>query len=101
MIDITDVDLVEFAKQVYALSATAGLGHLHYKPGELSQEEAEQLVDLNLDDGRVALSMDYVNGRCCKMMVFRNRDRLEIQDTWFDHSTDQLNELLRRCNIAR
>jgi len=66
-----------------------------------SRETAEQLVDLWREDDRLALSMDYVNGRACKMMVYRHGDKLEIQDVWFDHSTAQLDELLRRCDVRR
>lgn len=101
MIDITGVDLEEFAKEVYDLSVPVGFGRLNYTPGQLSDEEAEQLVDIFATDERIALNMDYVNGRCCKMMVYRKGDKLEIQDVWFDHSTDQLDELLRRCDISR
>ncbi len=100
MIDITSVDLKKFVKEVYALSAPAGLGFLHFKPGELSDEDAQAVIDRG--DDRIAASMDYVNGRGCKMTVFRNpHGKLEIGDSWFDHSPHQLDDLLERCGITR
>lgn len=100
MIDITSVDLKKFVKEVYALSSPAGLGFLHFKPGELSDEAAQAIIDRG--DECIAASMDYVNGRQCKMTVFRKPDgKLEIGDNWFDHSTGQLTDLLERCGIAR
>lgn len=97
MIDITGTDLVKFAQEVYALSQPQGLGIVHYRAGELDAETARRLVDEG--KGRIALSMDYVRGRACKMTVYKQDGRLEIRERWFDHSDEQLTELLRRCNI--
>lgn len=98
MIDITGVDLPEFVKAVYQLSAPQGLGFLDYTPKPLSDEEAEQI--LKWGDDRIALRMDYVRGRACKITVYRRDDRLKINDNWYDHTDEQLVELLRRFNIT-
>ncbi len=96
MIDITGVDLEELAKEVYDLSTGPGIS-----PDEIGSEMLEQIIDIYVEDPKIALNMDIVNGRSCKMMVFRKDDRLEIQDMWHEHSTEQLNELLRRCDVRR
>ena len=44
MIDITEIDLVEFVKRVYDLSKPQGLGFLHYEAGQLSTDEAKKIV---------------------------------------------------------
>ena len=97
MIDITGVDLVEFAQKVYELSSPQGYGVRQYVPGSLSSEEAQRFV---LPEGPVALSMDYVRGRTCKMCVWREEGKLTIGDSWYDH-TDRLfrNELLAAFDI--
>ena len=37
MIDVTGIDLVEFAKKVYELSVPQGMGILHFTPQALLQ----------------------------------------------------------------
>lgn len=89
MIEITGVDLVAFAKAAYELSQPQGMGWLHARPGPLDDATAEDLVR-RCASGSVALHMDYVHGRSCKMVVFREDDgRLMISDSWYDH-TDAL-----------
>lgn len=58
MIDITDVNMVEFVKKVYDLSRPQGMGMMHFTPVPLTDEEAKSLIN---DDGTV--NMDYVRGR--------------------------------------
>lgn len=101
MINITGVDLVQFTKDVYELSRPQGMGFLHYREGGLSDEQAQAEIDRCEGNDRIALSLDYVNGRACKMTVFRNADELTIQDKWFDHSEGDLEELLKRHSIQR
>jgi hypothetical protein len=100
MIDITGVDLPKFIKEVYALSVPAGLGFMHFRA--LTDDEAQRIIDREGDNGRIAASMDYVNGRQCKMTIFRKLNgKLEINDSWSDHTSSQLDELLRRCGVSR
>ena len=91
MIDITGTDLIKFVKKVYELSQPQGLGFLHYQEGGLSDEEAKTLIKEN---GNYVVNMDYVKGRACKMIVFRKNNKLLIQDSWYDHTDNQLKELL-------
>ena len=98
-IDITGVDLCKFVQEVYALSHPQSLGHLHYRDGDLPLAEAQARVNRCKDDKHVAVALDYVNGRSCKMTVHRHGDRLTINDSWFDHTSAQLAELLKRCGI--
>ena len=95
MIEVTGIDLKQFAKDVYDLSVPQGLGFLHFEKGDLQDEIADQLIS----DGHYPLDMDYVNGRACKMTVTKEKEKLFIADTWFDHTDNQLKELLSRHNI--
>ena len=88
MIDITGVNLVVFVKKVYELSVPQGLGVLHFKEGGLSDEEAKAIVS------RGQINMDYVHGRACKMNVFFKEGKWYISDRWYDHTNEQLRELL-------
>jgi hypothetical protein len=101
--EITGVDLEEFIQAVYALSCPVGLGMLHYKPDPLSKEDiSEWVASIAAHQGGndIALNMDYVLGRCCKMVVWRRQDRLYIRDDWYDHSPDELAQLLNRVGRA-
>ncbi len=100
MIDITEVNLVEFAKAVYLLSAPKDMGFLHAKDGPLPHADAVALVDAYKDDKEMALRMDYTHGRACKMNVFRNGERLKIEDSWYDHTNDELRSLLSQFDIS-
>lgn len=97
MIDITGTDLVKLAQEAYARSHPQGLGFMHARDGGLSQEDAQQLVNRERADGHVALDMDYVHGRAVKLTVFREREsgKLFIGQRWYDHSQDQLRDLLK------
>ena len=95
MIDITDVNMVEFVKKVYELSRPQGMGLMHFQPGAMSDEDAQSLIH---KDGTV--SMDYVSGRACKMCVRKDDGRLFISDQWYDHSDAHLEELLEHCGVS-
>lgn len=101
--EITGVDLEAFIQAVYALSCPVGLGMLHYKPGPLSKEDISEWVAsaaAHQSGNDIALNMDYVLGRCCKMVVWRRKDRLFIRDDWYDHSADDLQQLLQKVGRA-
>ena len=97
MIDITGTDLVKLAQHAYALSIPQGLGFLHARAGGLSQEDAQQIVNRERADSHVALGMDYVHGRAVKLTVRREREtgELFISRRWYDHTPDDLRELLK------
>lgn len=100
-IDVTGVDLVKLTQEAYARSIPQGLGFLHFTDGPLPEAEARRIVDRFANNDRIALSLDYVRGRACKLTVFREGDRLEINDRWFDHSASDLDGLLAAVGIAR
>lgn len=97
-IDITGVDLRKFVADVYDLSVPQGMGFLHARPGDLPDEVIDNI--LKNTPPAIAVSMDYVLGRACKMTVYRKEGALLIGAKWFDHSQEQLNELLRRHGIT-
>lgn len=94
-INITGVNLIEFVKEVYRLSAPAGLGWLHFIKGELTDEEAKKILDIWKNDRQFALEMDYIKGRACKMAVSRKVKNLYIRSPWYDHTDMQLEKLLK------
>ncbi len=97
-IDITGIDLIKFIKEVYKLSVPAGLGWLHFTEGELTYEEAKEILDIWKKDKQFALDMDYLKGRACKITVFRKDRRGEkifIYSPWYDHTDIQLKKLLK------
>ena len=96
-IEITGIDLREFAKKVYELSVPQGMGFMHFTDEPLSNEEANNLI---IEDYTYALDMDYVKGRACKMMVCKKEDKLLIGNSWYDHTDSQLQELLNHFNIT-
>jgi len=96
MIDVTGVDLVKFAQKVYELSAPQGLGVMHFTPRPLTDEDAKSMISST----KYPLDMDYVSGRACKMTVIKRNDKLEIGDSWYDHTDSQFKELLDTFGIA-
>lgn len=95
-IDITGIDLKEFVKEVYALSKPQGMGILHYQEGELSDTDAQEIIEKFKNSERIAISMDYVRGRACKMTVWKENGKLLIVDNWYDHSDLQFEALLKK-----
>jgi len=96
-IEITGVDLKEFAKAVYDLSRPQGLGMLHFTPTPLSDDEAASLVKPS--GNGIRLSMDYVRGRSCKMHVREKDGKLFISNPWYDHTNGDLISLLQKFDI--
>lgn len=92
-IDITGCDLIALVKKAYALSSPQGLGFLHYREGELSDDEAKSVIEQTAN-ARYAASLDYVLGRSVKLRVLKDGDRMMIYKSWYDHSEYQLRELL-------
>lgn len=106
-IDITDVDMSLFVSKVYAASSPMGLGHLHFVPGDIPEDNLNQIMEYykrNLaaakasEEGEWAksiLHLDYVSGRCCKMNVFYKGGIVFIRGYWPDHSEFQFEEFLK------
>jgi hypothetical protein len=97
-IDITGCNLVTLVQTAYALSVPQGMGFLHARAGSLTEEQAKMLIK---DHGRFPVNMDYVVGRAVKLSVHRTAEgKLEIADTWFDHTPEQLQQLLQAIGKA-
>lgn len=95
MIDITGADLRELVKAAYDVSQPQGAGFIHYTPGPLSDEEADEIIQRS-KGGNEAVYMDYVKGRSVKLGVITKDGRLYIHDRWYDHTPGQLASLLKR-----
>lgn len=102
MIDVTGVNLVKLCQEAYALSRPQGLGYMHFQEGALPEDEARLIVGQFASDRHIALSLDYVKGRACKLTVRRDADsdKLYIGGQWFDHSDGALRELLSRVGVT-
>lgn len=100
MIDITGVDLVKFVQKVYELSVPQGLGRSHFTPEPLTKEEAKRLINENAGPYDCVVDMDYIRGRACKMNVWKEGGRFYIRDSWYDHTDEQLYELLNSFSFA-
>lgn len=108
-IEITGCDLVNFVKHVYAMSAPVGLGYMHFQNGELPDDIAESLCLKALSEesfseyekqfGRIIVNMDYVLGRCCKMYVTEFDGKWFINNNWYDHTDQQLDDLLKLIGV--
>ena len=103
-IDITGVDLKEFVKKAYEMSIPVGMGHMHYQPGPMSDEDAEAILSganspSGVLPGGTYFSMDYFRGRACKISAWEKDGRIVTGDTWYDHTDDQYAELLWHFKI--
>jgi hypothetical protein len=100
MIEVKELDLVKFTCDAYSLSTPQGLGVLHAKEGALSLEEAQSFVKAYEGDKRIALSLDYIHGRSCKMTVWHLEEGgYKLADSWYDHTNAQYEDLLSRHGI--
>jgi len=61
MIDITGLDKATVLAALYGNARPLGMGMLHFTPGDMPIEEAQQM----LDEGQ--MYFDYVNGRVMKV----------------------------------
>ncbi len=96
MIDVTSADLVMLIQKAYELSRPQGMGMLHFNPAPLTDKEAEAFVR---PDGTVHL--DYVKGRACKFHVRKEGEKFVIDSPWYDHTDEQLAELLTSMGITK
>lgn len=99
MVEVPQDKLIALIKGAYERSHAIGLGYLQPHEKSLSDEDAEALIEKT---GRVAVSLDYVNGRQCKFNVWRDEDGKlwTNKDAWYDHSSSQLADLLSSVGIA-
>jgi hypothetical protein len=103
MIDISSANLKDIMKHAYELSQPQGLGFLHYTEGPLDDETIDNYLEHYSDNPRIALYLDYVHGRACKLTVFRGEDGegFFINNEWIDHSDTDLEELINRLKETK
>ena len=93
-LDVTGVDMPTLIKAAFDLSVPLGRGIFSFKSGPLSDQEAIQLSLRQRLPG-AEFSMDYLHGRALKLTVFMEDDRLYIPRVWFDHSIDDMRNLMK------
>jgi len=96
-LEITGANLIDVVKAAYDLSKPVGMGFMHYTPEPLTDDEARELI--NGDRSGVALSLDYVKGRACKLVVFKDEERLFVRKDWYDHSDSDLDKLIAAIKL--
>lgn len=99
-INVTGCSLETLVRQAYNLSGPQGLGFLHYKDGSLADETVASIIERGKGDKTCAVGMDYVNGRSCKFYVYRGDGGLWVKNNWYDHSTRDLEELLKSVGVG-
>lgn len=101
MLDVTGIDLVKFAQDAFEITPLTGKASMLgiKKNGKLSQEEAYKLVEEFNENEEIALRMDRVKGKDCRLTVYRDGKYLLLDSIWTGHTTEDLKELLERHNI--
>lgn len=101
MIEITGCDLAALVRAVYSLSRQQGLGLFDGNGrGGISDEDVAKIIERGREDRMCAVSMDYWNGRSIKMTVYKDGDRLFINNRWYDHSDSELGALLESIGLS-
>jgi hypothetical protein len=98
MVEIPRDKLVALIKGAYERSHAVGMGFLQPFENVLTDNDAKDLIH---QAGSIAVSMDYVNGRCCKFTVRRDEEGKlwTARDHWHDHSDNQLQDLLKSVGL--
>ena len=96
-----DIDLKKLVAEVFSMSKPQGMGYMHFTEAPLPDDEIAGIVDREAPDKFIVLHMDYVRGRACKFLVFREKDtgKLCIDTYWYDHTHADLVELGKRCGF--
>lgn len=95
-----NIDMIALIKKVYELSVPLGMGFLHFMSAPMTDEHAKEILSCQSEGfSGCILSLDYIQGRSCKFHVYKEKDGLYINDSWYDHTDAQFNELLKTFNI--
>lgn len=99
-IDVTDLDTRKLVGKAFDLSAPQGLGQFSHKPGPLSDQELDELMGYFATSGKI--SLDYVRGRSLKFHIYTDTatDKRYISAFWYDHSPEDVSDLLALCGMA-
>ena len=66
MVDIAGIDKAKLLCGLYNAAITQGMGFLQYEPGDMSEDEAQRILD-DMPAGR--LRFDYLKGRVLKVNI--------------------------------
>lgn len=100
-IEVTGCDLATLVRAAYSPSRQQGLGVFDSSGrADLTDEAVEEVLDRGRNDPMCAVGIDYLNGRSVKMHVYKDGERLFIQNTWYDHSDAELAAFLAQIGIA-
>ena len=97
MIEIKEHQIKELVKAAYNMSSPVGMGFLHATPADMTDEEAEALIDM--DSERRVVGMDYVKGRQCKFSILKLDGKFAVQGAWYDHSDREYAILLNSVGV--
>lgn len=94
MVDIKGLDPVEVVAALYAASQPLGLGHLHFRPGDLPEEHKASLRDHVEHNPTEPIQFDYLLGRVMKVSLNPEpidesnpeggTHYVEFNPTWYD-----------------
>lgn len=92
-----DTDLRALVSRAFDMSNPQGMGYLHHKPGPITEEEINSVLQDSNKPGELAVRADYIRGRSVKLTVWKDEDGkyLIYGPDWLDHSPEDLNELVR------
>ena len=104
--DVTDIDLIELAREVYRWSSPQGNCHFYFNPKDILTEEEIKWIIENPDTYTIrkdeyALYMDYIKARACKMFVYREDRRLYMRKVWKDHTNYQFRRVVTKVYPQR
>lgn len=107
--DVTGVPLRRIVQAAYNLSRPQGMGFLAPHREPLTDEEADELIELlTTKRGTTLLRLDYVKGRSVKLSVYRHVPGVASQDglpeqylefPWYDHHAHQERALLKKIGV--
>jgi hypothetical protein len=101
MIEITGIDLVRLAQDVYDLTPLSGKSQMlgGNKNGVLGKRRAQEIVDSFKEDKKIALHMGKIDARDCRLTVYRDGKVLLIESNWIGHTPEDMKILLERQNM--
>lgn len=98
-IEITGASPSAIVRAAYSPSTPRGLGHFHFQPGDLTDDEIIEII-ARTGSSRQVVSMDYVKGRSIKMRVTKDAEgRAWIRNRWYDHGDGDLRNFLRAIGV--
>lgn len=98
-VEITELDRRLLVQAVYAASRPQGLGFLHFREGALDKGTVDAVLAAADKYRNGGLDLDYVHGRACKFRVKVSDNRHYVAINWYDHSPEQLKEMLRGLKL--